>query len=201
MESEPKVVAEPEGARLPKSETLNTKTVTGNLVQWLIDHAGSCTFLLAHAEDGVIWGRFERGVNGKAVLTTSHDVFPQLAQLRIETLWQCRMFGSDTEVLLWLDDRDWRARKLADAGHSPDYIIRETQMLWGDCVDARARGFTLLADGSEGLRHAVPLDVPDDAFNDETNPRPLRLHVRHYLTHDEDGNARIGLSRLCNVTK
>jgi hypothetical protein len=42
-------------------------------------------YLLAHAEDGVIWGRFD---NEK--LKTSGDAFREFAKLRSQTLQECR---------------------------------------------------------------------------------------------------------------
>jgi CRISPR-associated protein (TIGR03984 family) len=185
---------------LPQPETLSTDMLQANLVQWLTDHAWNNAYLLAHAEDGVIWGRFKNGIDEKPTLTTSHDAFPALAELRIATLWEVRIFGPDAEVLLWRDGSSWQAHKLMDAGHDPTLIIKEKQILWGNQAESRNKNFTLLADGYEGLRHGVPIDVPDTAFSSEDNPRPLRLHVRHYVTFDKDGNARIGLSRLYDLT-
>lgn len=163
-----------------------------------------CTYLFAHADDGVIWGRFDAGT-----LITSHDVFGALhcpATIRTTTLWEARLFGVNAEVLLWRVDGIWRARVIHDATLSPhdDYLI-EQQMLWGDHAESHAEGFTLLVDGSEGLRHAVPIMVPDTAFIDTRDKeqqrrlRPVRLRVHHFIDFDDAGNARIALSRLVDL--
>ena len=69
------------------------------LVLWLEKQAKDYHFnyLLAHAEDGVIWGKFE---NDK--LKTADIVFPEdCPKLRLLTLQQCRIFGESGEILLW----------------------------------------------------------------------------------------------------
>lgn len=177
----------------------------GFLQSWLVLTAAKydCMYMLALAEDGVIWGRFDAGV-----ITTSHDIFgaPHCsATLRATTLWEARLFGANSEVLLWKAEGIWHARVIQDdALDEKDYIV-EQQMLWGDHAEQRDKGFTLLADGREGLRHAVPIDVPDSAFIDQTDGeqkrflRPVRLQVRHYVDFDSAGNARIAFSRLVDV--
>ena len=163
-----------------------------------------CAFLLAHTEVGVLWGRVDGGA-----LVTASEAFkgdeksrPLLrADLTSALLWQARLFSPKAEVLLWRDGETWRARALDDTGVPEGDIIDEEQMLWGTTAEARAGGFTLLADGREGLRHAVPIDVPQSAFGSGNNRRPVRLLVRHHIDYDEDGNARIARSRLCDLTK
>ena len=165
---------------------------------WLIQLAkdNTCSYFLGHADDGVIWGRFDT-----TQFTTSHDVFPKqcTARLRTLTLWEARIFGSDAEVYIWKEDHQWQARLICDTHLQQEDYIAESQILWGDHAENYQKSFTLLADGSEGLRHAVPINVPDSAFKKD-NPRPVRLHVRHYVDYDSAGNARIALSRLCNIT-
>ena len=185
--------------------TIIDQLPTDSLQTWLVETASKydCTYLLAHAEDGVIWGRFDADS-----LITSHDAFgaPHCrTTLRMATLWEARLFGAHAEVLLWQNEGAWYARAIKDAALNNDEYIVEQQMLSGDHAEKRAKGFTLLADGSEGLRHAVPIDVPDTAFVDQTSKdnerslRPVRLQVRHYIDFDNDGNARIAFSRLVDV--
>jgi CRISPR-associated protein (TIGR03984 family) len=176
-----------------------TSLPTDDLRGWLVHMATNydCTYLLAHAEDGVIWGRFDSGM-----LITSHDVFGDSycrATLRAATLWEARLFGAGAEVLLWRVDGAWDARAIHDAALNADedYLV-ERQMLWGDHAEQRNNGFTLLADGREGLRHAVPIEIDDSQFSRE-NPRPARLRVHHYIDFDPEGNARIALSRLVEL--
>ena len=188
---------------LPDVLLIDTSSLTAaNLVTWLEDTAVkySCTYLLAHAEDGVIWGHI-----ADKILVTSHEIFPATcrAKLRLATLWEARLFGEQAEVLLWRADGVWQARVIQDAKLDTAAYLVETQMLWGTRAEQRKRGFTLLADGAEGLRHAVPIDVPDARFRHATQSeqlhRPVRLQIRHYIDYDSDGNARIALSRLVTV--
>jgi CRISPR-associated protein (TIGR03984 family) len=168
-----------------------------DLESWLTTHVGDCKYMLAHAEDGVIWGHFAAGT-----LRTSHDVFPKecAATLRHETLLQCRLFGPHREVLLWRDDDSaWHARAINEPQLPAGDFIDEDQMLWGTSGQTQ-QDFTLLTDGAEGLCHAVPKVVPAGAFNPEKNPRPLRLKVRHYVEYDHAGVAYIALSRLVDLS-
>lgn len=133
---------------------LNTQPFTQHtqLVQWLNNQARQfgCTWFLAHALDGVIWGRFTDG------LITSHDVDTTLPALNLDTLIQCRIFGEQAEVMLWQDDAEqWFQTVITDPS-DPEMMFVEDQMLWGDQGKDLGRGFTLLSDGSQGLKHAVP---------------------------------------------
>ncbi|MCP6760124.1 MAG: CRISPR-associated protein Csx19 [Fischerella sp. CENA71] len=150
-------------------------------------------FLLAHAEDGIIWGKFQDGN-----LITADSVFSQFAKLRKLTLQQCRIFGENSEVMLWKTDEDFKARLIQDEKSTE--FIPENQILWGTQAEKICEGFTLVSDGSQGLCHAVPLaDINFDAK--QKLYRPLRLCVRHYINYDEEtGLARIYLSRLVNLT-
>lgn len=168
------------------------------LRQWINDQAKTyqLVYLLAHAEDGVIWGHFNKGD-----LLTSGEVFDNLPVLRSLTLQQCRIFGKPGEILLWKTEQGWRSRLCQEKGDSNIDLLEEDQLLWGT---KKARdekdGFTLLADGSQGLKHAVPLvSIP---FSEErTNVRhPVHLKVHHYIAYDpDDGLASIFLSRLVDL--
>lgn len=181
--------------------------VEQNLKSWLEQQATeyNLKYLLAHADDGVVWGRFD---NGK--LTTAEKVFypcnfnVHLPKLRLLTLQQCRVFGEKAEVLLWQTGRGWKARLIEH--HDTLELIKECQVLWGtqkekgtQGEDGERQGFTLVSDGSQGLKHAVPLiNIPFS--NDKKNLyRPIRLIVHHYIDYDESGVARICLSRLVNL--
>jgi CRISPR-associated protein (TIGR03984 family) len=168
------------------------------LKTWLSN--SNLTYLLAHADDGVIWGRFD---NGK--LTTANEVFTKpdfnFPELRRETLQQCRIFSKEAEVMLWKVGQRWQFREIKNdkkAEHLDPVDPDENQILWGTQVEKEIKGFTLVSDGSQGLRHAVPLFNIKEKFED--GKRPLRLTVRHYIKYDEDtGVARIYLSRLVNL--
>jgi CRISPR-associated protein (TIGR03984 family) len=150
-------------------------------------------FLLAHAEDGVIWGKFHDGN-----LITADSVFSQFAKLRKLTLQQCRIFGDTSEVMLWKTDEGFKTRLIQDEENTE--FIAENQILWGTQAEKICEGFTLVSDGSQGLCHAVPLaDINFDAK--QKLYRPLRLCISHYINYDEEtGLARIYLSRLVNLT-
>lgn len=155
-------------------------------------------WLLAHADDGVIWGRIAE--NGQ--LITADNVAPEVSPpLRSETLQQMRLFGEDGELLLWRDgDNEWHARLIRQPvdGEPPTFTeaIDELQILWGTDPNPLDSAFTLMSDGAQGLRHAVPL-VVSGKYSEEN--RPLRLWVRHYLKYDENGFTRIIASRLVGL--
>jgi CRISPR-associated protein (TIGR03984 family) len=180
------------------SEEVKTDSVS-DLRVWLESQAKahSLKWLLAHADDGVIWGLVD---NGK--LITSDAVLPDVSPpLRAETLQQARLFSESGELLLWRNgDKRWHARLIREIQDSDksdwDEAIDEPQILWGTDAQPLNDGFTLMSDGSQGLRHAVPIPVNGN-YNGQT--RPLRLWVRHYLKDDDNGFTRIIASRLVKL--
>lgn len=171
--------------------------------QWLQTQATThgLVWLLAHADDGVIWGRVTN-----RQLVTSHDAAQNdneakkvCSPLRIETLQQARLFAEHGELLLWCDgDNVWHARLIRDArtGESTEWdeAFDEPQLLWGTHGKHLSSDFTLLEDGAQGLRHTVPRKIPLDANREATPPR---LFVRHYI--NKDGFTRIVASRLVDL--
>ncbi|MEG3846819.1 CRISPR-associated protein Csx19 [Microcoleus sp. herbarium19] len=166
---------------------------------WLEEQAKSyqLPYLLAHAEDGVIWGRFDNGS-----LTTADKVFykPEFKvdfpKLRLLTLQQCRVFGKNGELLLWrLSETKFKWRFI---GNPNEDKILENQILWGT-NGIKRDNFTLLWDGSQGLKHAVPftnIELKGDRI-----VKPVRLLVHHYIKYEEEtGLARIYRSRLVDIT-
>jgi CRISPR-associated protein (TIGR03984 family) len=142
-------------------------------------------WLLAHADDGVIWGELCDGE-----LHLSCNTFPEVSPLlRNETLQQVRLFGHLAELLMWRDGSTWRARLIQDYGESHLYYD-EAHLLWGTGVDLKKDGFVLLRQGKEGLRHAPPLASPD------SQPK---LKIRHYIAYDRDCQAYIAYSRLVSL--
>ncbi|NJM59615.1 MAG: TIGR03984 family CRISPR-associated protein [Oscillatoriales cyanobacterium RU_3_3] len=165
---------------------------------WLREQATShqLKYLLAHADDGVIWGRFD---NGK--LTTAEQVFypcdkVYFPKLRLLTLQQCRIFGQNGEVLLWRTiDRKFKWRFI---GNPEEDKISESQILWGT-NGIKKDNFTLLWDGSQGLKHAVPFTEIE--LDGDRLVKPVHLLVHHYIKYEkETGLARIYLSRLVDLT-
>lgn len=175
-------------------QDIETNNVEDDLNGWLEAQAQQhqLTYLLAHADDGVIWGHFHQGY-----LCTSNRVLRESPPLHIETLQQCRIFGQEGEILLWKADGSWKAGLVTD----PDTeTIEEKQLLLGTHGKIHAsEGFTVLWDGAQGLKHAVPFTQIELQANQKLT-QSLRLLVHHYIDYDEDGVARITLSRLVNFT-
>jgi CRISPR-associated protein (TIGR03984 family) len=175
-------------------EVMETQ-LPADLGDWLARQAVQLglTTLLAHADDGLIWGR----VQGSEV-RIAHDFFPDISPpLRAETLWQLWLFSPQGELYLWQDGGTWRRRAITEGDGESEYYD-EHQMLWGVCGQQAHDGFTLVYEGQQGLAHAVPLEVPQTAFDGERHP--LRLRIRHYLTPEpESGLLRVTLSRLVEL--
>jgi CRISPR-associated protein (TIGR03984 family) len=149
------------------------------------------TYFLAHADDGVIWGRV---VSGQ--LKLSGEAFSEVqVTLRTVTLQQARLFDKSGELLVWREDKGWRGRYLTDADVTQNDRLDETHRLWGTASDppGPTDGFTLMQDGVQGLLHAPPLSL--------AKGESAVLRVRHYLAEDEQGQAYIALSRLMTVEK
>ncbi|MGB0384011.1 MAG: type III-D CRISPR-associated protein Csx19 [Ardenticatenaceae bacterium] len=159
---------------------------------WLVKQAQEhgLRYLLAHADDGVIWGRVDDDK-----LLTSHDVMPKYSpKLCSITLQQCRLFSQRGELLLWNDEGQWCARLVTDHNISEEDYFEEKQILWGDKVDRvdKKTTFSFMREGAQGMRHAVPIYV----LKEEAQNRRLRLIVRHFITYNNDGEASIRTSRL-----
>ncbi|GAB4180046.1 MAG: CRISPR-associated protein Csx19 [Roseiflexaceae bacterium] len=142
-------------------------------------------WLLAYADDGVIWGELREGT-----LHTSASI-NGLPKLRALTLQRCHMFGLDAELLLRRVQGGWQANLRQD-GHGD--LVRsydERLLLWGDVAEPAIGGFLLLREGTRGIMHAPPL-----AQAPSHNHRAA-LTVRHYLTTDpETGLQRVSATRL-----
>ncbi len=193
---------------IPSNATIKNILVIDveNLVEWLekqIEQNQQFNFeyLLAHTDDGVIWGKVK---NNKLLLSSAVDsqISPPLI---FETLQQVRLFSFEAELLVWRDgDNQLNARLISNLidGEKPDFTeaIDEEQILWG--TDAKIYKnspeleFSLMKEGSQGLRHIVPIKI--EGKFDETS-RPLRLLVRHYISEDTNGFNRIVASRLLSL--
>lgn len=174
------------------------------LAGWLEEQASGkkLRWLLAHADDGVIWGRVDDGR-----LITSEEVargYPEAEAispvLRWETLQQARLFGAGGEVYLWRDENGgWRARFIRDVREGErahwEEAYNEPQLLWGstDGATPLAHGFTLVREGVQGLAHVLPMSLPVDGAKVSLP----RLVVRHYLSRS--GVARVVASRLLDL--
>jgi CRISPR-associated protein (TIGR03984 family) len=177
-------------------------SISGDAIDWLRQQAKAGDVLLAHQDDGVVWGKAH--TNGDWV--TSNAVLNTSPALNSGRLWSARLFNAQREILLWRDgDGAWHAREIADgAGDGePDFVewYDEPQLLWGTHgthKPADGVTFTLLTDGSQGLQHAVPVAIPlkKDEAGALAGQRPRRI-VRHYLAKEDV--ARVVASRLVEL--
>jgi CRISPR-associated protein (TIGR03984 family) len=185
------------------------------LLQWFANNAPpGANMLLAHCYDGVVWGK-----RGESRWVLSSELAPDISPpLLPTTLMQARVFGEAGELFVWREGAKFYGRRVTTGGAEGQLLdyLTEAHWLWGtrqDRGDATQdekldqAGFTLLADGAQGLRHVAPLVVPDDYFERESASsareprwRPVRLQVEHYIFRDEEtGLARVGLSRLVKL--
>lgn len=141
--------------------------------------------LLAFSDAGVTWGKLD---NGK--WKTSADIIPDHSpRLTFEGIIECRVFSPAGEIYLWREGDQLSGRVLVDTGGDAiyDYVDRKF-ILWGTrtCADESRDGFTVV-DESQGMKHAVPVDIGQ--FPKNSSARPLRLVRRVYLDYNEDTGA------------
>lgn len=189
---------------------LPTEGASADVKKWLEgqikdDQKQKTWWLLAHTEQGVVWGRADNGG-----LITANDAAEkyEAAQsacppLRTALVQQARLFCDSAEVLVWRDGDLWQARLIRDAekDDAPTWTdaIDEPQLLAGTDSTPLDQGFRLWEDGAQGLRHALPTALEFPALlnlKDKTAKRPPHLKVRHYVQDDATGVARIVASRL-----
>lgn len=160
------------------------------VVAWLDSLAKDHLFLLAFADDGVVWGKAE---NGK--WATSFDAFgAPFAQLRGQTIQEAFAFGESDQIHLYRSGETWQARKVTDTG---EWIV-ESQLLWGDEIQGEpSQGFTHLFDKvQQSMNHALPLSITIE----DLKTKAPRLTIHHFIETDENtGEARIFLSRLVKL--
>jgi len=148
---------------------------------------GRYKYLLAHADDGLIWGYIEES---KLVLSSDPDGFPEISpQLRSETLWEARLFGEQAECYLWQNESGWQLRQVMDGeGEESDSFLEEF-ILWGTNFDRQEKkaGFFQAEEADLGIRHTPPVELKDR--------HSLKLQVRHYLNYDPAGVVFVKLSR------
>ena len=165
-------------------------SVSGDAIDWLRQQAKAGDVLLAHQDDGVVWGKAHKDgdwVTSDAVLNTS-------PALKGDCLWSARLFNAQREILLWRDgDGNWQAREIADeVGEGEPAFVEwydEPQLLWGDHGKHEVVNgvtFTVLEEGTQGLRHAPPKAIAERG----------KLSTRNYIGYDEDGCAFVKASRL-----
>lgn len=162
-----------------------------NIREWLAGQMkeNNLSFLLAFADDGVIWGRHD-GTS----LTIAHDVDSSYPELRGKTLLEARAFNTKTEVHLFRNELGgWKAFKIVDEGD----VIKESQILWGDQLaeeQPAQPGFLRLTAERKGI--PVQLIPANGKFNGNDC---IRLEVHHLVGYTDDGEAYIKLSRLAGL--
>ena len=168
----------------------------------LSDDNSKEVYLLSFHDDGVVWGK----VNGIDLLTSADLPDTPSPEFRKETLQECRAFSTKGEVLIWrVGENQFKARLVEDIEDESqeENCFDENQVLWGTQAEGGNDEFTIVADGSEGLRHAFPMRKSEIETKFSKNPkelkRPLRLCARHYLKYDQEGCAYVWLSRLVQV--
>lgn len=159
---------------------------------WLKAHASAKRpYLLAFADDGVIWGFFDGSLK-TAPEAFDADLRPELHG---ETLQQAFLFGEDDELRLFHGPNDeWRACLITDVDGQK--VIDECQLLWGSKIVGKpADGFVHVQDRvQQTMDHVLPLRDLD------LEKEAPRLLVRHFVDFDEEtGEARIFLSRLVKL--
>jgi CRISPR-associated protein (TIGR03984 family) len=188
------------------TQPLTVNSATDDLRDWLTTQATTykLNWLLAHCDDGVIWGQLRDNI---LALSSDQTAFPKDGMdLRWETLQQARLFGAAGEIFLWPGPSDmqgkhtWKARLLYDSAGNPMNCIDEEYLLWGYAQNNEQpplrEGFMQITEGSQGIVHAPPIgaDKPSEKHR-------ARLQVRHYLEEGDTGIVRISYSRLVALMK
>jgi len=155
-------------------------------------NTGNYQYILAHADDGVIWGY----VKDKSLNLSSQN-FPNLSPvLRLETLWELRLFAKTSEWHAWRSDEQWFACTVTDGTGEPIKSFDEQYILWGTDPaenETPKGGFYPVQEADLGVVHMPPVEMKKDGRH------TLTLSVRHYLGHDEAGAAYVKLSRLMDL--
>jgi CRISPR-associated protein (TIGR03984 family) len=130
-------------------------------------------FALAHADDGVIWGRFDQGQ-----WAWSSGIAPASPKLHAITLQQLRLFGANGELFLWRSGAGFVGRTIEDnVGESIDWFDEE-HLLWGKADGQTTIAFQLMREGAQGLLHAPPTEIAAKG----------KLITRNYIDYDADGD-------------
>ncbi len=189
-----------------RNEEVDSNFTSDDLKKWLQTKAKELQspeiYLLSFHDDGVVWGKVEDNT-----LKTSDFTGSPSPQFRKDTLQELRLFGENGQLHVWrIGETEFKA-SLALESYLKDFEpFEEKQVLWGRIAEMNNGEFTIISDGEEGLKHAFPLVVDDNAFKftnskgKESRKRQLRLKVKHYIKYDEDGCARIAYSRLANIS-
>ncbi len=173
------------------AKEIKAPTDNDQVVSWITDHLKKHDFLLAFADDGVIWGKMDG-----ETLVTSHKFDGSISpELRGKTLQQAFIFDAKEEIRLFRDEMNqWQARKVTDA-KDKKRVIEESQILWGDeAVGELQNGFLQVRDNTKGIPNQF---IP--AKEKIAVGKCLRLDVHHSVDYNENGEAYIVISRLAGL--
>lgn len=172
-----------------------------SVLAWLKGQMGEeRPYLLAHTDDGIIWGKWhEQQLVIANYLGNSQSLREIAPPLQALTLQQAFIFGLNSQVHLYHDElENWAARRVQENANAD--VIPESQLLVGDeVIDCwPEQEFTHLRDKrQQGLDQVLPIKIDE---TDIANGKRPRLLVHHFVSYDpQSGEARIGLSRLVNV--
>jgi len=176
-------------------ESVDAQPEKGKVVEWLhLQMSEKCPFLLAFADDGVIWRKWVKGEIKEPPETPD---LPKMPELREGTLLQAFVFGAECEVRLFKDELGvWKTLRVVD-GDDPELVIKESQILWGDKVTEPVKnGFFYAEEYRAGiLGQWLPVERAFDANE------CARLQIHHLVEFNkETGEAQIALSRLAGLS-
>ncbi len=177
------------------------------IVKWVKGHErpqemkDNFKWVLIHCTDGVIWGYYDK----VWYISSSSQAFQERCPQFVEdNLVELRIFGRDTEILIWRNEGTIAGRLLRDVDtESIDSFLRpaeEDRILLGDrLLEGPRNGFSCVGTAT-GQEQVVPVECSHEDF--EEGQWPLRLKVRHYFEQDEKtGIVRVAASRLVELYK
>ena len=131
-------------------ESLNNESCL-EYFNWILNKGAKqecrMSWLLAHCDDGVTWGRLE---NGKWLLASEY--FPDIAPVPSRhNIQQIRIFGRESEVLIWRSEGSFAGRKIKDVAFNAEKYLKpwcESQILLGTRLKETSSGFSLVADST-----------------------------------------------------
>lgn len=176
-------------------------TLTNDTVrEWLTAQMNNnnLTYLLAFADDGVIWGRMDGDKLVIAHEASQKEDKKNYAQLRGKTLQQAHLFDEELEIRIFRDEMgNWKFKKIKDEGE----FITESQILWGDQLAEKDQPFDENFTRLKAERKGIPPQILPIKRKDYVNAKPVRLVVRHMVDFDKDtGEAYIKISRLAGLS-
>ncbi len=182
-----------ENIKLTYSNPLDLKGFSEDPAEWFLKQpaVGDDAWLLAYADDGVIWGKIENKQLVQACQVFG-DTFPRL---EATTLHKAHFFGSGAEVRVFRHGDKFRAIRLQEENDPAAASYTRSYYLWGDHPIKTKGNWSWLEDGQLGIFQALPLAYPPTAKG-----REFQLWVRYYLQFEEGhGQASVAASRLVGL--